>query len=39
MKGEVFQMNISSEAAIFLKELMTKRNKSGVRIGYNEASK
>jgi hypothetical protein len=32
-------MKVSTEAANFLKELMTKRNKSGVRIGYNETSK
>lgn len=32
-------MNISLEASDFLKQLMKKQNKSGVRLGYNEKSK
>ncbi|RAL26393.1 iron-sulfur cluster biosynthesis family protein [Thermoflavimicrobium daqui] len=31
-------MKISTEANEFLKKLMKKRNKSGIRIGYNESS-
>jgi hypothetical protein len=31
-------MYISHEAAQFLKQLMLKRNSSGIRIGWNEKS-
>jgi hypothetical protein len=37
-RGEI-EMFISNEASQFLRYLMEKRNKHGVRIGYNEKSK
>ena len=35
---EVLSVHITEEASKFLQKLMVKRNKSGVRIGYNEKS-
>lgn len=31
-------MNITNEASQFLQQLLAKRKKTGVRIGYNEKS-
>jgi hypothetical protein len=38
MDRVISSMDISNEASQFLQQLMKKRNKTGVRIGYNEKS-